>query len=620
MDLSKQYDVLVEAIIRPPRVEYTIEDMGSPNIRLGNRTFRREDFELVNGRGLKLQCSLFAPVVRPKKLPCVIYCHGNAGCRLDAAEALRALLPMNVMVATLDFAGCGISEGEYISLGFYEKEDVNVLVNHLRDREMVTRIALWGRSMGAVTAIQCAQADPSLACIVADSAFSNLHTLAVELATNSDFNIPGIMLKIAFSLVRKSVKKRAKFDIKKLDIVKFAQEAFVPALFGHGDEDDFIASSHTIALQAAYAGDSNKVIFGGDHNSPRPPFFLSSVTIFFRNHLFVASDFGEDNPLPNKMSTEEYFSAVGGGDAMRIFVPEQPRHFRSGEAATTTLYDTSDSDDYPAVMGGRGGAMGGGGGGRDVTEEDLIQQAIALSLQETSGSNGDHHQSSAKPRVGNTSGCVARGASPAAHAFANDDDDDGDMDPDLAAALVLSAAEAKAAGIEIPSDLKNGNSVNNDRTSPAQGGGKPSPTLTSPRGESKKDSKEIKDKEKKKKDKKRKSISGLPSSPENSDTSLSLDLVGSPASDDGSSMGSKPDLSPKKKDKKHKDKSSSSSSSKASAKGPHPFTKANTIQSIDTHTVILEDSEEGSADEHLRAALINSSSTPPRTKKKGSKK
>ena len=275
----------------------------------------------------------------------------------------------------------------------------------------------------------------------------------------------------------------------------------MPALFGHGDEDDFIASSHTIALQAAYAGDSNKVIFGGDHNSPRPPFFLSSVTIFFRNHLFVASDFGEDNPLPNKMSTEEYFSAVGGGDAMRIFVPEQPRHFRSGEAATTTLYDTSDSDDYPAVMGGRGGAMGGGGGGRDVTEEDLIQQAIALSLQETSGSNGDHHQSSAKPRVGNTSGCVARGASPAAHAFANndDDDDDGDMDPDLAAALVLSAAEAKAAGIEIPSDLKNGNSVNNDRTSPAQGGGKPSPTLTSPRGESKKDSKEIKDKEKKKK-------------------------------------------------------------------------------------------------------------------------
>jgi alpha/beta superfamily hydrolase len=121
---------------------------------------------------------------------------------------------MNFMVVALDFSGCGNSEGDYISLGFYEKEDVNVLVNHLRERDIVTRIALWGRSMGAVTAIQCAQADPSLACIAADSPFSSLHTLAMELVQNADFNIPNLMLKIAFNLVRKSVKKRAKFDIK----------------------------------------------------------------------------------------------------------------------------------------------------------------------------------------------------------------------------------------------------------------------------------------------------------------------------------------------------------------------------------------------------------------------
>lgn len=139
---------------------------------------------------------------------------GNAGCRLDAVETLRTLLPMNIMVVTFDFSGCGMSEGEYISLGYYEKEDVSVLVNHLRENNLVTRIGLWGRSMGAATSIQCAQADPSLACVVLDSPFSSLVTLAGELVTSADFSIPNIMFKIAFSVIRKSVKKRAKFDIK----------------------------------------------------------------------------------------------------------------------------------------------------------------------------------------------------------------------------------------------------------------------------------------------------------------------------------------------------------------------------------------------------------------------
>jgi alpha/beta superfamily hydrolase len=121
---------------------------------------------------------------------------------------------MNIMVVTLDFSGCGLSEGEYISLGYFEKEDVNVLVNHLRELDVTTRIALWGRSMGAVIAIQSAQADPSLACIVADSPFSTLNTLANELVSHFDVNIPGLMIKLVFKMVRSSVKKRAKFDIK----------------------------------------------------------------------------------------------------------------------------------------------------------------------------------------------------------------------------------------------------------------------------------------------------------------------------------------------------------------------------------------------------------------------
>jgi pimeloyl-ACP methyl ester carboxylesterase len=61
-----------------------------------------------------------------------------------------------------DFAGCGLSSGEYVSLGHYEKDDLTTIVAHLRSKDLVTRIALWGRSMGAVTSVMYGATDPSI--------------------------------------------------------------------------------------------------------------------------------------------------------------------------------------------------------------------------------------------------------------------------------------------------------------------------------------------------------------------------------------------------------------------------------------------------------------------------
>jgi alpha/beta superfamily hydrolase len=83
-----------------------------------------------------------------------------------------------------DFAGCGRSEGEFISLGWYERDDVQTVVEWLRGSGRVSTIGIWGRSMGAVTGLMHADRDPSIAGLVLDSPFSNLRTLAEELAKN----------------------------------------------------------------------------------------------------------------------------------------------------------------------------------------------------------------------------------------------------------------------------------------------------------------------------------------------------------------------------------------------------------------------------------------------------
>ncbi|KAH7546971.1 hypothetical protein FEM48_Zijuj01G0257600 [Ziziphus jujuba var. spinosa] len=74
-----------------------------------------------------------------------------SGCRADANEAAVILLPSNITVFTLDFSGSGLSDGDYVSLGWHERDDLKVVVSYLRSNKQISRIGLWGRSMGAVT-------------------------------------------------------------------------------------------------------------------------------------------------------------------------------------------------------------------------------------------------------------------------------------------------------------------------------------------------------------------------------------------------------------------------------------------------------------------------------------
>ena len=43
-------------------------------------------------------------------------------------------------VFAFDFAGAGQSEGEYLSLGYFEKDDLATVVDYLKENERVTRI------------------------------------------------------------------------------------------------------------------------------------------------------------------------------------------------------------------------------------------------------------------------------------------------------------------------------------------------------------------------------------------------------------------------------------------------------------------------------------------------
>ena len=55
------------------------------------------------------------------------------------------LLKRHLNIFVFDFAGCGMSEGEYISLGWHEKDDLRIIVDFVEKLPGVSKIGIWGK-------------------------------------------------------------------------------------------------------------------------------------------------------------------------------------------------------------------------------------------------------------------------------------------------------------------------------------------------------------------------------------------------------------------------------------------------------------------------------------------
>ncbi|KAL9647671.1 hypothetical protein ABK040_015160 [Willaertia magna] len=343
-NLGGLWDEICNLIIRPQRCVYEPSIALGPKLfTLDNRIFERKDFQLVNNRGLKIECSHYQPIEsqrQKEKLPCVIYCHGNCGSRCDALDAVSILLPYNITVFAFDFTGSGLSEGEYVSLGYYEKQDVSTIVEYLWSTKRVSRIALWGRSMGAATSILYSAIDSTIAGIVVDSPFTSLEDVAMELVSSYQTWLPKKMIKMGINLVRRSIINKAGFDIRACSPISEVSSGFVPVLFCHAENDDFIKIHHSERLYEAYAGDKNMIRFEGDHNSVRPDFMYDSVSIFFYNVLISNDKELETKQIPKGSMAHKNDVGV---------VTEKGRQIalENGELFDDTLYDGKVSSNVP---------------------------------------------------------------------------------------------------------------------------------------------------------------------------------------------------------------------------------------------------------------------------------
>lgn len=297
---SERRDDLWKAIIRPPKYSYKETDLGQKELLLYNKIpLVRTDVELMNKRNFKIKCSHWE-IKEIKSEYCVVYLHGNSSSRFEALQLIPLLIPSFITVFAFDFSGCGLSEGEYISLGWHEKDDVELIINHLKKEKKIEKIVLWGRSMGSSAAILYSSLNNKndIMGMVLDSPFCSLREVAEDIAKKNS-KIPRCIMKIVWFFLKRKIQKKAHFNINDIVPVNHVKKVNQPpAFFICSKNDKMVNPSQMEHIFQEYKGVKIFEKVEGDHNSSRPQNSLKKCIKFikkvFANEEILEEDLDEE--------------------------------------------------------------------------------------------------------------------------------------------------------------------------------------------------------------------------------------------------------------------------------------------------------------------------------------
>jgi len=182
-----------------------------------------------------------------------------------------------------DFTGRGESDGDVISLGYHEAGDLRAALDVLTARPEVDprRLALGGRSMGAVAAILEAADDPRVGALVLDSPYADL-TRTVDRAIGQ-YHLPAFLVR---PMLLKLAGWRANYDPSAVRPEETIHRVKAPIFLLHGAVDDIVPVSDALALKAAAGGKVTLLTLDGQgHNSPRPQEALDRMAAFLKTSV-----------------------------------------------------------------------------------------------------------------------------------------------------------------------------------------------------------------------------------------------------------------------------------------------------------------------------------------------
>jgi uncharacterized protein len=223
--------------------------------------------------------------------PAVIFCHGHAGSMDPDVAYAPWFHAAGFSVLMFDFRAHGRSEGNRVSLGCLERQDLLGAIDYLQGRGIM-EVGVMGFSMGGAVGITTAAQCESIRATVSDGGFAHLESAVIgwglERGAPRWLTLPLARLIITVAGWRLGVR------LTEADPIRWvAQIAPRAVLFVHGDRDVFVPVADVEALYAR-AGEPKELwrVAEAEHRRVdrlQPEEYRKRVIGFFERHLADAA-------------------------------------------------------------------------------------------------------------------------------------------------------------------------------------------------------------------------------------------------------------------------------------------------------------------------------------------
>ena len=224
----------------------------------------------------------------------VILVHGIGADRWEAMKYSDMYIDMGFNVLAYDSRKHGHSGGKDITLGFFEKTDLNNVVNWVKLVNPNGIIGVHGESLGAVTALLQAELDQTRRAVdfyVVDCPYSDLWDLMnIKLSGNlrPNFRLSGAFILFYANIIALT---KSNFSLHAVSPITVISDIETPIMFIHGSNDTFIPASMSLELYLSKKGPKELYISPGAEHAmsylTNKEEYVSKVKGFLAGHKLL---------------------------------------------------------------------------------------------------------------------------------------------------------------------------------------------------------------------------------------------------------------------------------------------------------------------------------------------
>ena len=221
--------------------------------------YRNEEWTATSSDGRHLAATHYIPDNPGRRWAILV--HGYGRDQRYTGDYAEVYLEHGYQVLTPDLCASGKSEGQYITMGVKEGEEIAIWANRIKAQYPDAQIVLHGVSMGAATVLMAAARDDitEIAAVIEDCGY----TSAYEMFSNQlgvIFDLPEYPIMPCVDVVsglKTGVKISDAAPIKVVDRIK------APVLFIHGADDKLIPPSMMDRLYDSCRSKKKKITIEG---------------------------------------------------------------------------------------------------------------------------------------------------------------------------------------------------------------------------------------------------------------------------------------------------------------------------------------------------------------------